>query len=335
MKVTLHDIAKKSGYSVSTVSRVLNGSDKISSKTQEKIVAVALELDFPIYKINQPIGKYRAPNLMLVTDFHDSEFYAVYFSGFAQAAYNQNYRLSLTSITNPRQEVIDTLMMLVASGIDGIILFMPELDRNDYLKIIKKLPDNYPIVSNALIESPVITTVTFDGYSGGYQAATYFEQQGYDTIGLIKGPAKKAESRFRSSGFKDYITHSPSMDLSWEYEGDFTFESGIEAFKNFMTLKNPPKAVFSTNDMMSIAFLIEAKQAGIEIPKDVALLSFDDLPLCQRTHPKISSIKTDFCQLANRTLRVLIDQTQLNGSESLKQGVLSQIPVSISLRESS
>jgi DNA-binding LacI/PurR family transcriptional regulator len=333
MKVTLNDIAEKSGYSVSTVSRVLNGSGKISTKTQEKIVAAALELDFPIYKINQPIGNYRTPNLMLVTDFHDSEFYSVYFNGFAKAAHNQNYRLALTSVTNPREEVIDTLMTLIGSDVDGIILFIPELQREDYTTILDKLPDNYPIVSNALVESPIITTVTFDGYSGGHKAARHLEERGYNRVGLIKGPSIKAESRFRTNGFKDYINHSDSLKLTWEFEGDFSYNSGLAAYQDFITLKDPPEAVFGASDLMSLAFMEELKRSDYTIPEDVALLSYDDLPLCQRTYPNISAVKTDFRELANRTIKTLIQQTKTK-ENGIKQGILSQIPVDLVQRES-
>lgn len=334
MKVTLNDIAEKCGYSVSTISRVLNGSDKISTNTREKIVTAALELDFPIYKINQPIGNYRTPKLMLVTDFHGSEFYSSYFNGFAQTAHQQNYRLALTSVTNPKEEVINRLMMLVGSDIDGIILFIPELQRSDYTKILEKLPQNYPIVSNALIESPIITTVTFDGYSGGHKAAQHLEDQGYRQLGIIHGPSQKAESRFRTNGFQDYIKQSDTLELIWEFEGDFTYKSGIAAYQDFAKSKRPPRAIFGSNDLMCHAFMEELKKEGGTLPGDVAMLGYDDLPLCQHTHPQLSTIKTNFNELANATIQALIEQTKTK-QNSMQQGVLSQIPVSLVKRETS
>lgn len=122
--------------------------------------------------------------------------------------------------------------------------------------------------------------------------------------------------------------------MTWEFEGEFTYNSGIEAYKDFATLDNPPRAIFGSSDLMSLAFMEEAKRVGLKLPDDIALISYDDLPLCQHTYPNISAIQTNFRELAHATIQALIDQTKTkhNGRQ---QGVLSQIPVNLVKRGTS
>lgn len=332
MKITLKDIAEKTGYSVSTVSRVINGSDKISTKAQEEIMKCAEELNYPASKRNRPPGKFQTPYITLVTDFHEGEFYSSYFYGFNKAANSLNVDLTLLSVKNPKQEASRAIKKLVYQGVDGVILFTPELTRSDYLNIVDEIPENFPIVSNALIESPIISTVTFDGYSGGHIAANHFEKKGYQNVGIVKGPFDKAEARYRSNGFVDYCNATDKLNLTWTYEGNFDYQTGVEAFSQFKSLENQPRAIFMSNDLMCQGFVEEAKHIGMKLPDDIAVLGYDDLPMCRHTYPQLSSVHTGFKELGIATLRALLDKIQ---QENTEQGMLSLIPVQLAERDSS
>lgn len=227
MKVTLKDIAEETDYSISTVSRVLNGSKKISEKARREIYQTAKRLKYPIYRTRN--GSKIVDSLKLffvVTGFHIGEFYASMFNGLNNAAEKHNAQLSLISMQKSFDETLDSIQEL-SQNYEGLIIFAPEFHKQNYRKLKEVLPDKYPIVSNALIENPVISTVTFDSYSGGFLAGEHFRKKGYHTCGIIKGPFKKAESRYRSNGYRDYIFQAPEMELCWEFQGDFTFESGV------------------------------------------------------------------------------------------------------------
>ena len=333
MKVTLKDISEDTGYSISTISRVLNGSEKISTKTRREVYHSAKKLNYPLQQSLNGDAFIETLNVSLIlTRFGIGEFFTSYYNGFNNAAKSKNIQLSLVVIDQPLKEALKRIQKLVSMKMDGLILFAPQYKRKDYAEVLNILPEKFPIVSNGLIENPIFSTVTFDGYSGGYSAAEHFDSRGYKTCGMIRGAFDAIEARYRSNGFRDYIQQANEMELTWSFGGDFSFESGIEAFKAFHELEDKPRAVFTSNDIMAHAFLEEALAHGYDIPGDVAVVGYDDLPICQRHHPAISSIHTDYKKLGEVTLEKFKD---ILTNPKQEKGVLSLVPVELEVRESS
>lgn len=331
MKVTLQDLSNDTGFSLSTVSRVLNGSDKYSEQTREKIIDAARRLQYNISRIRSNDYPKTHQNIALITDFHEGEFYSSFFYGYVKATANSDIRISLLSLHDPREMIKDYIGLFSDQYYDGAIIFVPALVREDYEAILKDIPDGFPVVSNALIENPVLNTITFDGYSAGHMAAEHFFKLGHKKVGIVKGTGTKAESRFRYNGFVDYVKQSPEMSLVFESFGDFNYNAGVAAFNQFMKLEDRPTAIFISNDLMCQGFNESAREHNISIPKDVALLGYDDLPMCLHSHPQLSSIKTNFETLAKASLKSIFDA---KNSANKSHGLLSLIPVTLITRES-
>ena len=332
MKVTLKDIARETGYSISTVSRVLTDSGKISGKTRDEVLSAARRLNYPFTGFRSFHLNSDNLNIALISDFREGEFYASCFFGFLAAARSEKVRISLLSIANPRDELQAFLAELISENYyDGFILFLPDLERTNYLHLLEIIPEHFPVVSNAMIENPVFSTITFDGYSGGHQAASLFYDRGYRNVGIIKGPPERADGRFRFNGFRDFINSKKDMDLIWECEGDYTFESGVRAYELLSQSGKQPEAVFISNDLMAKAFIDTARSNNVHIPGDMAVLGFDDLPMSRHSKPAISSIRTDFERLATATFRIIKNQIE---HKAPQQGTISLIPVTISERDS-
>jgi DNA-binding LacI/PurR family transcriptional regulator len=333
MKVTLKDIAKDTGYSISTISRVLNGSNHISNKTKEEVLKSAKELGYKITGTNGfPRSKKHFNIALVATGFHEGEFYSCFFHGINRAAKKNNVKLFLIGVLDFENDAPKLVSELASEFYDGIVMFIPELDRSGYENISEQLPDEFPVISNSLIENPIFPTITFDSYSGGYLAAKHFHEQGYKTTGIITGPKERSESRFRRNGFADYVSHQPEMEVTWIFDGDYTSNAGIQAFKNFQKIQKKPQAIFATNDTMANGFLQSALRHQYKIPDQVALIGYDDLPINQYLSTPLSSIHTDFQKLGDVSIKTLLESF---GSEKTESSMLSFVPVSISKRESS
>lgn len=331
MKVKLKDIADNTGYSISTVSRVLNGSYEIGPEARKTILKVADELQYPINKAKL-IPSRKTLQYALITDFHPGEFYASYFYGINRAASMEGVRLMLLSVDNPHKDVSNLIKDLSSKTLDGAILFTPDLNHQEHDQIRELMDPEIPIVSHSLLHNPTMHTITFDGYTAGHLAAEHFESKGYRELGIIKGPFSKAEARFRYNGFRDYIQQSPNLELTADFDGDFNFAGGKKAFVEFDNMERKPKAIFASNDLMAHAFLVHANYYGYRVPDDIALLGYDNLPLCQHNYPTISSIRTDFTTLGLSTFQKLKDM--MVGTNE-HQGKLNLISVDIVERESS
>lgn len=336
MKVTLKDIAEDTGYSISTVSRVLNGSDKISSKTTEKIYKSARRLNYPIFKNENGRETDKALKVLFAApEFSLGEFYSSLYHGLSRAAFKSNIHLSFINLPLSFKQTLEMLEKVGTKNNDyyeGMIIFAPEFEKKDYQKLVKRLPNDFPIVSNAPIENPVIPTVTFDGYSGGFLAGEHFQERNYRKCGIIKGPLEKSEARYRYNGFRDFISQNPELELVWTYHGNFSFRSGTKAFENFENTEEKPRAIFASNDTMGHAFLEEAIANGYKVPEDIALIGYDDLPICRRHRPNISSIHTNYEKLGMVTMEKL---KEIIANPTQQEGVLSLVPVNVEVRESS
>ncbi|HLR33251.1 MAG TPA: LacI family DNA-binding transcriptional regulator, partial [Fodinibius sp.] len=136
MKVTLKDIAEETGYSISTVSRVLNGSDKIGKQARREIYRTAKKLNYPIY---HTLGGKKIIDvlniLFIVTGFHEGAFYSSLFHGMNKAAEKYNAQISFIFLNKPFEEILKTIRGIKDSKFEGLVLFTPEFDKDHYQRI--------------------------------------------------------------------------------------------------------------------------------------------------------------------------------------------------------
>lgn len=332
MKVTLKDIAEDTGYSVSTISRALNDLDKTRSETKQEILKSARKLNYPLQRKNDFAAANDTLHVMLITGIEIGEFYASFFNGINNAASREEVRLSLTSLENEVPPIPKIADKIANESTEGLILNTPRFNSEQYQELKKLLPENFPVISNEILDNQIFDTVGFDNYSGGSLVAKHFKVQGYTTCGIIKGPSDKNAARQRAHGFKDMLKRDPDMKLVWEAEGDYSVDSAIEAFEDFHQQKEQPRAIFSSNDDMCKAFMREAMVEGYSFPDDISIVGFDDLPMCERHRPTISSVHTDYELLGKISIRKM---KEMLANPNQRKSLLNLVPVELIVRESS
>ncbi len=334
IKATLHDIAEKTGLSVSTVSRILRGESKTSSENVALTIKTALEINYPINSrlLN---GRYSYKNkirVALITSFYPEEFYSTFFFGFNMASEEANVNLSLHVFNPEHGSLYEFITELSYNSIESAILFLPTLQESDYQDLITNIPNDFNMVSVAPLFNPILDTVTFDSYRGGYIVAQHFYEKGYKEVGLVTGPINKNESLLRKNGFLDFVNQKPEMNLVWQFEGDYSLKSGKSAFESYKDASKKPRAIFCSNDYMCLGFLEQASKNKIQIPEDVAIAGYDDIPICGFVHPAITSVHTDHEMLAKKAFNILSEKMEHSSPHT---GILSVIPVTLSIRQSS
>tara|TARA_Y100001935_G_scaffold238369_1_gene224882 strand:+ start:259891 stop:260895 length:1005 start_codon:yes stop_codon:yes gene_type:complete len=334
MKATLKDIADITGLSISTVSRILRGESKTSSKNVELAIKTAQEINYPLNSrvLNDRYNFKKRLQVALITSFEPDEFYSTFFYGFYEATRNENITLSLFVYNEDESTLAEFITDLSYNSIDAAILFLPELHEEDYEGLLPNCPDDFTFISVAPLFNPILDTVTFDAYRGGYLIAKHFYERGYYEVGMITGPPNKNESLLRRNGFMDFISQKKDMKLVWECEGDYSFNSGKEAFFCFQKEEHKPRAIFALNDYMGLGFMEQSMIHNVKIPDDVAIAGYDDLPLTSRIHPSLTSVHCDYTTLGKTSFQILKEKMETGGPHS---GLLSNIPVSLSIRESS
>ena len=262
----------------------------------------------------------------------EGEFYADFFNGFVEATSSQRHEPVLITKDLPPDQLGQYLQSLPRYHFDAAVLFHPELKTSQSRQILDPLPDSFPLISVSSAVNPVIDTITFDSYRGGYIVGQHFYDSRYRSVGIITGPTQWTEPYLRRNGFADFANFTSSLKLIWEYNGDYSIQSGKDAFKEFHKMDTKPRAIFASNDNMSLGFSIMALNKGYRIPEDIAICGYDDLEICSNFAPSLSSVHTDYKMLANNVLNKIEDNLF---NRTSNRGQLQLLPISLKIRESS
>ena len=326
MTTTLKDIAAETGYSLSTVSRVLSNKISSKSKSAQQIFKSARQLGYGRYRNAKPSTR-RTVDIALITQHFSEEFYAYLYAGFDKNCTENNASISIHSIRY--SDSINDQLSFLSHNHDGFILFLPTLDSDGYESIKYHLP-KYPIISIAPAFSPVFDTFTFDCYQGGSLAAQQLIQEGYKKFGIISGPKTKWEAALRKNGFVDTVNNA-NHKVTWKFDGDYSFEAGEKAFNAIKKTSNKEMGIFSSNDQMAVGFIHAALENNFSIPDDFAVIGYDNILFSKIFFPKLTTINTDIDQLSkealDQILRLIFEDIHL-GSFPRK----TLIPVTIKLR---
>jgi len=312
MKPNLSIIAEKTGYSMPTVSRVLSGKVKGRSKSVDKILKAARMLGYsyamPVYPNSVVL-----PKIVLVTEHFAEEFYSCLYESFDRISSQRNLDLKFQSIKYS-DDIVNALV-LISKLNHGIILMIPSLTIEQYVAIQTALPD-FPIVNMAPSEKIFFPAVTHDSYEGGKLAADCLISAGYKTFGLISGPNIKLESNLRRSGFIEGL-RKHNFNISWEYSGDYSFKAGEKAFQDLTSKKKKKLGIFAANDQMALGFIHTALEKGRNIPGDMGIVGYDNMPYGQVYYPRLTTINTDLDELCKAAFDIIIRLIQ-NPNEKSK-----------------
>jgi len=326
LRTTLKQVADDTGLSIATVSRALRRNKRRYSKNEEKIYASARKLGYPF------IGKLDGEEqltIALISEVHQGEFYSSLFNGFYNSSKNSESDIVFVNLAKHSDDPVQHIINL-SKKYSGICLFLPNLEKIDY-KQIRQGVGKYPIISLTPMKNPTIDTVSFDSYSGGYMIAKHFEEQGYKNFGIVSGPGDAVDAVFRKNGFVDHINDKNNLNLVWEYKGDFSSDSGRDAFNDFKNQNISNMAIFGCNDHTCFGFMKAALETGYKIPNDFIIAGYDNLSFCDTFTPELTSVATDFDILGKRAIRTIENMVN-DSNEIIRQ--FSMVPVEIIIRAS-
>ena len=326
MRTTLKQVADDTGLSIATVSRALRRDKRRYSKNEEKIYASARKLGYPFIG---ELNNEEQLTIALVTEVHQGEFYSSLFNGFYNSSKNSESDIVFVNLAKHSDDPVQHIINL-SKKYSGICLFLPNLEKIDY-KRIRQGVGKYPIISLTPMKNPTIDTVSFDSYSGGYMIAKHFEEQGYKNFGIVSGPGDAVDAVFRKNGFVDHISEKEDLKLVWEYKGDFSSESGRDAFNDYKKQNIPNMAIFGCNDHTCFGFMKGALESGYKIPKDFIIAGYDNLSFCDNFTPELTSVATNFDILGKRAIRTIENMVN-DSNEIIRQ--FSMVPVEIVIRSS-
>jgi LacI family transcriptional regulator len=308
-KITIRDIAHLAGVSTTTVSRVLNNKPDVDPATRERILQLIAEHDFvPSVTASGLAGRSRLIGV-LVPSF-DWPFVPEIMSGIAKGMKDTPYELILYSVNEATREhdestVIDRILTTQLTAA-VLAVFPGHLSR----QIIRLHKHNFPVVViDDQEQVPVVPWVGAENENGAYMAVRHLLQKGHRRIAHIQGPMKYLCSRERHDGYCRALREQGiEIDPQLSIEGDFLEGTGYQAAQTLFSLppEQRPTAIFASSDMMAYGVLSAARARGLRVPRDLALIGFDDIRSSSLIRPALTTVRQPFFEMGQQGIKVLL-----------------------------
>jgi LacI family transcriptional regulator len=284
---TLRDVALALGISASTVSRALNDRPGLSLGVREQVRETARRLGYRPSGIARALRSNVTRTLGLVLPSLLNPFFTELAHAAELAARTKGFSLIIGNSDEDPDVETEYLRVMIERGVDGMLI-APSRDQNDELEQLHASGVRMVFLDRSIADLDV-PTVEVDATKAIKELAAHFAAMGHRRIGVILGPQDVAIARRRA---QEFIDAGKGVGLQFRSKdqvfGNFTASGGAAAFE---TLANdPPDAVFCTNNLMTQGFLLAATNAGATIGHDIAIASFDDLPLFELYNPSITAI---------------------------------------------
>lgn len=304
MAVTIRDVARVSGFSVATVSRVLNGSGPVADATRRRVREVAASLRFSPNVAARSLSTRRTHTLgVLLPDLH-GEFFSEVIRGVDQAAQAHGYHILVSSSHNAPAE-ISAALATMRGRVDGVAIMSPVIDART---LAAELPSSLPLVLlNCAGGQEDVDSLDIDNHGGAQAMTRHLLSLGRRRIAFIRGPGGNADAEARLRGYRDALREAGVAPLGeWVFDGDFGEGAGIAAVGRLLATEPRPDALFASNDVMAIAAISALREAGVRVPEEVAVTGFDDIPIARYMHPALTTVRVDIAGLGARAVRTLI-----------------------------
>ena len=290
-RATINDIARLAGVSKKTVSRVINQSPFVRDETRERIEAVIAEWGYApdpqarglAFRRSFLIGMiYDNPNPQYVVNMQLGLLDGMRGSGFELVVHPCN-RASPTFLTDVRSFVERQKLF-------GVVLPPSVSEDERVAKLLNEIGCAYIRIASVELDKPEHMIVGHDRMGGAAMGAHLIEL-GHTQIGYISGLSSFRSSHERRGGFEDALaTAGLSLDENYVVEGAYTFESGLAAGEALLAKTPRPTAIFAGNDEMAAGVLQAARRAGLDVPRDLTVVGFDDFQIAQAVWPPLTTI---------------------------------------------
>jgi len=306
MPLTLEDIARLSNVSRSTVSRVVNGDEKVREETRQRVLEVIQQQNYQPNQAARRLAAGRTDTFGLVipagagATFSDPYFSQV-IQGVSNTCNQQDYSLMLwlSDLEHERRILRhlanDNLM-------DGVVVSFT-LANDPIVEMLSR--GQLPFVIIGHHPNLAINSVDIDHLEAAQLATRHLLGHGYRRIATISGPSTQIAGQDRLQGFKQALDEVNLFDGELVVEGDFTEAGGYAAMQQL--LARQPQAIFAANDMMAAGAYRVIYEAGLKIPEDIAIIGFDDLPIAAQLSPPLTTIRQPLQRLGRMAVERLID----------------------------
>jgi LacI family transcriptional regulator len=329
---TIHDVARRAGVASITASRVINKSGYASAETRERVLAAAKEMGYVPNRLASSLRSRRTKVLALVLTDITNPFFTVAARGVEDVANKAGYTVIFCNTDEDKEKEKKYVEILMQNQVDGIILVPSDSDSES----VETLQQNnvQVVVIDRHVPSQNVDQVRCDSVGGAYQLTQLLIKLGHQRIVLLNGPQNVSTAVDRLAGFNQALQAAGSA-LTGEQlviSGAFTRASGYQMTRQALSTSPRPTALFAGNNFIALGALQALEEAGVRVPDDMAVVTFDDLPEALVTTPFLTAAAQPVYEMAARATEILIRRLADAGPQGFEELVF---PTRLILRKSS
>jgi len=306
MAATIHDVAALAGTSIMTVSRVVNGKKNVSKTMREVVMKAVEQLNYRPNPAARTLAGAHESRIALVYDNPSSTYLGELLLGALSGASKAGTHVMLEPWHNITAANEREAAARLAKSVEGVILPSPLCEAK--VIVAELIEADIPIVAvgPGLFQEP-LSCVRIDDYRAAFEVTSYLIKLGHTQIGFITGHPSQSVSGRRLDGYKAALVEAGiNVDANLIKQGYFTYQSGLEAAQSLLASKNPPTAIFASNDDMATAVVNVAHRRGFDIPGDLSIVGFDDLPTAVSVWPELTTVHQPIANMAETAIELLM-----------------------------
>ena len=328
-EVTIVDVAREAGVSYSTVSRVVNNKSYVKQETREKVLRAMTRLGYQANLQARSLAGGQSHVIgLLVVDLATQYMGEIVHAVDDTLAASQ-YELMLYT-THRRRRKEATFVNMMARGLaDGLLIVLPR-EPETYLRSLRQRDFPYVLIDQIGVDETDLS-VTAANTHGGYEATRHLIELGHRRIGIITGWMDMVAARHRLDGYLAALAdYNIPYDECLVFEGDFLQSCGFHGTNHLLDLPYPPTAIFASNDVSAIGVMDAIRIRGLEIPLEISVVGFDDIPMAALSIPKLTTVRQPLAEMGQRAAQLLLDLIQK--PEEIQTSVV--LPINLVIRES-
>ena len=329
---TIYDLAKLTGFSITTVSKALNNYSDVSEKTKAKIIQAAADMGYLPNAHAQSLSTKRSWTIgVMFSEANEvgmmHPFFNAIIESFRQATEQQGYDLIFAS-RNLRNRDMSYLEHFQHRAVDGIVVICSDQMDQHVQELIQS---TIPIVVVDM-DSADCSVVFSDNLTGGALAVNHLYELGHRRIAHIAGDTTIDAGSARIAGYERAMAELalPILEGYLINGGFFSVEEGKQAMQTLLALPQRPTAVFVAGDQMAIGAMEAIHEAGLHVPADISIVGYDDIEMSKYVTPKLTTVRQDTERIGQHAADLLIEQ--IVNKQRLKTTDI--IPVELIVRHS-
>jgi LacI family transcriptional regulator len=303
--ITIYDVAREANVSMATVSRVVNGNPNVKPATRKKVLEVIERLGYRPNAVARGLASKKTTTVGVIIPDISSTFFGDLTRGIEDIATMYKYNIILSNSDQNKEKELHLLNTMLGKQVDGIV-FMSGNITPDHVEEFEKSP--VPIVlAGSIEETGKIPSVNIDYEQAAYDVTKKFIDKGHKAIAFVIGPLHEPINKEKKlAGYKRALEEA-GLEFHEELvvEGDYTYDSGIEAFEKLMEAKTKPTAIFVGSDEMALGVVHGAEDRGFKIPDDFEIISSDNTRLTLMVRPQLTTVVQPLYDIGAVAMRLL------------------------------